>query len=65
MDTHANTSFDVPDVKTRHDTAATGAVLAAMLVSALSGAFVVDVDSTVMLAASAPAPYIAVEETRP
>jgi len=64
MNTHA-TTFEGPDVKTRHDTAASCTVLAAMLVSALSGAFVVDVDSSVMLAANTPAPYVAVEEARP
>ena len=64
MDTHA-TTFEGPDVKTRHDTVASSAVLAAMLVSALSGAFVVDVDSSVMLAANTPANYVAVEEARP
>ena len=64
MDTHV-TAFEGTDVKTRHDTVACGTVLAAMLVSALSGAFVVDVDSSVMLAANAPAHYVAVEEARP
>ena len=64
MNTHA-TTFEGPDVKTRHDTVTSSAVLAAMLVSALSGAFVIDVDSSVMLAANTPANYVAVEEARP
>lgn len=59
---HVN--FEAPAAKIRHDTRASVAVLAAMVVSALSGAFVVDVDSTVSLAANAPAIYAAVEEAR-
>ena len=58
-------NFDAPEAKTRHDTVASTTVLAAMLISALSGAFViVDVDSSVSLAANAPAIYAAVEEAR-
>ena len=64
MNTHA-TAFEGPEAKTRHDTVASSAVLAAMLVSALSGAFVIEVDPAVMLAANAPASFVAVEEDRP
>lgn len=57
-------NFDALEGKTRHDTFASTTVLAAMLISVLSGAFVVDVDSSVSLAANAPAIYAAVEEER-
>ena len=55
------TDYEAPDAGTRHDSFASSVVLAAMLVSALSGAFVVDVDYTEGLAAK-PARYSAVEE---
>ena len=58
------TEYEVPEARTRHDSVATFTVLAAMLISVLSGAFVVDVDSSVSLAANAPAIYAAVEEAR-
>ena len=58
------TNYAVPGAKTRHDTLASSVVLAAMLASALCGAFVADVDATVALGGD-PARYAAVEETRP
>ena len=58
------TEYEAPEAKTRHDSVATVTVLAAMLVSALSGAFVVEVDPSTMHAADTPARYAAVEEAR-
>lgn len=58
------TQYAAPGGKTRHDTLASSVVLAAMLVSALCGAFVADVDPTMALAGD-PARYAAVEEARP
>lgn len=58
------TIFERPEVKVRHDTIASSTVLAAMIISSLCGAFVVDVDSSVALAADTPARYAAVEEAR-
>ena len=57
----STTNYEEPGASTRHDSFASSVVLAAMLVSALSGAFVVDVDYTEGLAAK-PARYSAVEE---
>lgn len=51
--------------KTRYDNVASTAVLAAMLVSALSGAFVNDVPAVAAVAANDRAVYAAVEEQRP
>jgi hypothetical protein len=56
-----NTNYEAPGATTRNDSFACSVVLAAMLVSALSGAFVADVDATEGLAGK-PAPYSAVEE---
>lgn len=56
--------YEAPEAKTRHDSVATSAVLAAMLVSALSGAFVIEVDPSAIQAADIPARYAAVEEAR-
>ena len=58
------TNFEGPGVKTRHDTFASSVVLGAIVISVLCGAFVVDVDSSVALAANTPAHYAAVEEAR-
>ena len=58
------TEYEVPEAKTRHDSVATVTVLAAMLVSALSGAFVDGADPAALHAADAPARYAAVEEAR-
>lgn len=54
-------NYAEPGAKTRHDTLASSVVLASMLVAALSGAFVADIDATVGLAGK-PAAYAAVEE---
>jgi hypothetical protein len=51
--------------KTRYDNVASTAVLTAMLVSALSGAFVSDVPPVAGVAANDRAVYAAVEEQRP
>ncbi len=56
--------YETPEAKTRHDSIATGVVLATMLVSALSGAFVIEADPAAMHAADRPAHYAAVEEAR-
>jgi hypothetical protein len=56
--------FEVPAAKTRHDALASGSVLGAMLLSALAGAFVIDVDPSLAIAAEPPAHYAAVEEAR-
>lgn len=59
----ANTlQFVEPAGRTRHDAFATGSVLGAMLLSALAGAFVVNVDPSMANAADAPTHYAAVEE---
>ena len=51
--------------KTRYDNVASTAVLAAMLVSALSGAFVNDVPPAANAAGNDRVVYAAVEEQRP
>ena len=51
--------------KTRYDNVASTAVLAAILVSALSGAFVNDAPSAANVAANERAVYASVEEHRP
>jgi shikimate kinase len=56
--------FEVPAAKTRHDAVASGSVLGAMLLSALAGAFVIDVDPSLATTAGLPAHYAAVEEAR-
>ena len=56
--------YEAPEAKTRHDSIATSVVLVAMLVSALSGAFVIEADPASMHAADGPARYAAVEEAR-
>lgn len=58
------TEYEVPEAKTRHDSVATFTVLAAMLVSVLSGVFVVEVDRAATHAGEPPARYAAVEEAR-
>ena len=58
------TEYEALEARTRHDSVATFTVLAAMLVSALSGAFVVEADPAALHAADAPARYAAVEEAR-
>lgn len=54
--------FEAPAGRTRNDAFASGSVLGAMLLSALAGAFVIDVDPSLASAADAPAHYAAVEE---
>ena len=54
--------FEAPAGRTRNDAFASGSVLGAMLLSALAGAFVIDVDPSLANAAEAPIHYAAVEE---
>jgi len=54
--------FEAPAGRTRNDAFASGSVLGAMLLSALAGAFVIDVDPSLANAAEAPTHYAAVEE---
>ena len=56
------TEYEVPEAKTRLDSVATFTVLAAMLVSMLSGVFVID--SAPMHVSDTPARYAAVEEAQ-
>lgn len=56
--------YEAPEAKTRHDSIATSIVLVTMLVSALSGAFVIEADPAATHAADRPAHYAAVEEVR-
>lgn len=58
------TEYEVPEAKTRHDSVATFTVLAAMLVSALSGVFVIGSDPAAIHAGDPPVHYVAVEEAR-
>ena len=53
--------FEAPAGRNRHDALATGSVLGAMLVAAVAGAFVIDVDPAPAFAAI-PTQYAAVEE---
>jgi len=57
-------SFEAPAGRIRHDAFASGSVLGAMLLSALCGAFVVDVDPSLANAAEQPVHYAAVEEAK-
>jgi hypothetical protein len=57
------TIYDAPTGRTFHDTLASSVVLAAMLASALCGAFVVDAEATVAQEASH-GQYVALEESR-
>ena len=57
--------YESPEAKTRHDSVATSVVLVTMLVSALSGAFLIEADPAAMHAADTPARYAAAEEARP
>ena len=54
--------FVEPAGRTRNDAFATGSVLGAILLSALAGAFVVDVDPSMARADDVPMHYAAVEE---
>jgi hypothetical protein len=56
--------FEVPAARTRHDAVASGSVLGAMLLCALAGAVVIEVDPASVVASERPAQYAAVEEAQ-
>jgi hypothetical protein len=56
-----NAAFAGPEAHTRHDTAATGTVLAVILASVLCGVFLVDADPSPVHAGEVPARYAALD----
>jgi hypothetical protein len=56
-----NAQFAVPEAHTRHDTVASGTVLAVILASVLCGVFLVDADPSAMHAGEMPARYAALD----
>jgi len=56
-----NAAFAVPGAHTRHDTVATGAVLAVILASVLCGVLLVEADPSPVHAGEAPARYAALD----
>jgi hypothetical protein len=56
-----NAAFAEPGAHTRHDTAATGTVLAVILASVLCGVLLVDTDPSSVHASEVPARYAALD----
>ena len=56
-----NAAFAEPGAHTRHDTVASGTVLAVMLASVLCGVFLVDVDPSPVHAGEVPARFAALD----